>query len=108
MSTRARNSTQHARWQPRCEFDHTLNGECCEKSGEVWWDGLLLCESHARQLEAQERIDLSRGIISCLELCLSNLALRRDTILVGLLRARRAGAVRELELAYQELRQAAM
>ena len=72
------------------------------------WDGLLLCESHARQLEAQERIDLSRGIISCLELGLSNLALRRDTILVGLLRARRAGAARELELAYQELRQAAM
>jgi hypothetical protein len=108
MSTRARNSTQHARWRPRCEFDHTLKGECCEKRGEVRWDALLLCESHARQLEAQERIDLSRGIISCLELCLSNLTLRRDTNLVGLLRARRAGAARELELAHQELRQAAM
>jgi hypothetical protein len=101
-------STQHAKWQPRCEFDHTLKGECCDKRGEVWWDGLLLCESHARKLEAQERIDLSRGIISCLELCLSNLTLRRDTNLVGLLRARRAGAARELELAHQELRQAAM
>jgi hypothetical protein len=101
-------STQHAKWQPRCEFDHTLKGECCDKRGEVRWDALLLCESHARQLEAQERIDLSRGIISCLELCLSNLALRRDKNLVGLLRARRAGAARELELAYQELRQAAM
>ena len=94
--------------EPRCEFDHTLKGECCEKRGEVRRDGLLLCESHARRLEAQERVDLLRGIFSCLELCLSNLALRRDTILVGLLRARRAGAARELELAYQELRQAAM
>ena len=92
----------------RCEFDHTLKGECCEKRGEVRLDGLLLCESHARRLETQEQIDLLRGILSCLELCLSNLAVRRDTNLVGLLRARRAGAVRDLELAYQELRQAAM
>jgi hypothetical protein len=104
----ARISTQDARWQPRCEFDHTLKGECCEKRGEVRWDDLLLCESHAAQLEAQERVDLLRGIVSCLELCLSNLAVRRDTILVGLLRARRAGAARELELAYQELGRAAM
>jgi hypothetical protein len=108
MSTGARISTQHARGQSHCEFDHTLKGEGCEKRGEVRLDGLLLCESHARRLEAQERVDLLRGIFSCLELCLSNLALRRDTILVGLLRARRAGAARELELAYQELRQAAM
>jgi hypothetical protein len=108
MSIRARNSTQHAKWQPRCEFDHTLKGECCEKRGEVRRDGLLLCESHARRLEAQERVDLLRGIVSCLELSLSNLALRRDTNLVGLLRARRAGAARELELAYQQFGQAAM
>jgi hypothetical protein len=108
MSNGARISTQHASWQPRCEFDHTLKGECCEKRGEVKRDGLLLCESHARRLEAQERVDLLRGIVSCLELCLSNLAVRRDTNLVGLLRARRAGAARELEFAYQELGQAAM
>jgi hypothetical protein len=43
-----------------------------------------------------------------LDLCLSNLALHRDTNLVGLLRAERAAAAAELELAYQELRQAAM
>jgi len=95
-------------WKPRCEVDHTLKGECCDKRGKVRLDGLLLCESHARQLETQERIDLLRGIDSCLELCLSNLALRRDKNLVGLLRARRAGAARELEFAYQDLRRAAM
>ena len=100
--------TQRARSQPLCEFDHTLKGECCENRGEVSRDGLLLCESHARQLDAQRKIDLLQGIISCLQLCLSNLALRRDTIFVSLLRAERAGAARELELAYQELRQAAM
>jgi hypothetical protein len=100
--------TQRATSQPLCEFDHTLKGGYCEEKGEVRLDGLLLCERHAHQLEAQEKIDLLRGIISCLELCLSNLALRRDTTLVGLLRAQRAGAARELELAYQELSQAAM
>jgi hypothetical protein len=108
MSTGARISTQHARWQPGCEFDHTLKGGYCEKRGETRLDGLLLCESHARQLEAQERVDLLRGIVSCLELCLRNITLRRDKNLVGLLRARRASAARELELAYQEHRQAAM
>jgi hypothetical protein len=100
--------TRHARSQPLCEFDHTLKGGCCEKRGEVRLDGLLLCERHARQLEAQERIDLLRGIVSCLELCLRNITLRRDRNLVGLLRAERAGAARELELAHQELRQAAI
>jgi len=100
--------TQLARSQPACEFDHTLKGGYCEKKGKVRLDGLLLCERHAHQLVAQEKIGLLQGIISCLELCLSNLALRRDTNLVRLLRTERAGAARELELAYQELRQAAM
>jgi hypothetical protein len=99
---------QHARSQPLCEFDHTLKGECCQNRGVVRRDGLLLCERHARQLETQEGIDLLRGIISCLELCLRNIALRRDKNLVALLRAERAGAARELELAYQELRQTAI
>jgi len=100
--------TQRARSQPLCELDHTLKGGYCEEKGKVRLDGLLLCESHALQLEAQDKIDLLQGIISCLELCLSNLALRRDKNLVGVLRAERAGAARELELAYQELRQAVL
>ena len=104
----ARISTQHAKWQPRCEFEATLKGEYCEERAEARLDGLLLCERHARQLESQDKIDLLQGIISCLELCLSNITLRRDKSLVGLLRAQRAGAARELELAYQELSQAAM
>ena len=104
----ARISTQHPKWQPRCEFEATLKGEYCEQIGEVRLDGLLLCNRHARQLESQDKIALLQGIISCLELCLRNITLRRDTTLVGLLRAERAGAARELELAYQELRQAAM
>jgi hypothetical protein len=70
--------------------------------------GLLLCTTHARQLEAQDQIDLLRGIISSLELCLSNITLRRDTNLVQLLRAEKANAASELELAYEELRRAAV
>jgi hypothetical protein len=104
----ARISTQHPKWQPRCEFEATLTGEYCEQIGKVRLDGLFLCESHARQLESQDKIALLQGIISCLELCLRNITLRRDKSLMGLLRAQRAGAARELELAYQELSQAAM
>jgi hypothetical protein len=104
----ARISTQHPKWQPRCEFEATLKGGYCEERAEARFDGLLLCKRHAHQIEAQDKIDLLQGIISCLELCLCNITIRRDTTLTGLLRAERAGAARELELAYQELRQAAM
>jgi hypothetical protein len=99
--------TQHAKDQISCEVEGTLKGGYCEERSEVRLDGLLLCERHARQLEAQDKIDLLRGIISCLNLCLSNLALRRDTNLVGLLRAERAAAARELGPTYEELRRAA-
>ena len=100
--------TLHARNQPTCEFDHTLKGGYCKEKGKVRLDGLLLCERHAHQLEAQDKIDLLRGIISCLDLCLSNLALRRDANLVQLLRAKRAAAAAEMKPAYEELRRAAM
>jgi hypothetical protein len=99
---------QHAKDQLSCEFEGTLTGGHCEERGEVRLDGLLLCERHAEQLEAQDKIDLLRGIISCLDLCLSNLALRRDTNLVRHLRAERAAAAAEMEPAYEALRRAAM
>jgi hypothetical protein len=99
---------QPARSQPQCEVDGTLKGGHCEERGEVKLDGLLVCERHAHQLEAQDKIDLLRGIISCLDLCLSNLALRRDANLVRHLRAERAAAAAEMEPAYEALRRAAM
>jgi hypothetical protein len=103
-----RNPTQHTKDQPTCEVEVSLMGGHCEERAEVRVGGLLLCEPHAHQLEAQDRIDLLRGIISCLDLCLSNLALRKDTNLVRLLRAKRAAAAAEMEPAYEELRRAAM
>jgi hypothetical protein len=99
---------QPARNQPHCEVEGTLKGGHCEERAEVMLGGLLLCERHAHQLEAQDKIDLLRGIISCLDLCLSNLALRRDANLVQLLRAKRAAAAAEMKPAYEELRRAAM
>jgi hypothetical protein len=99
---------QPAKDQPNCEVEGTLKGGHCEERAEVMLDGLLLCERHAHQLEAQDKVDLLRGIISCLDLCLSNLALRRDTNLVQLLRAKRAAAAAEMKPAYEELRRAAM
>jgi hypothetical protein len=92
--------------QPRCEVGKTLQGGHCELPGEVKFKCLLLCKWHARQSEAQDRVDLLRGIISSLELCLSNVLLRRDADLVRLLRFRRAQAIQELHRAHEDLRQA--
>jgi hypothetical protein len=91
---------------PSCEVGDTLRGGHCELVGEAEFSGLLLCKWHARQAEAYDRIDLLRGIVSSLELCLSNIPLRRDTNLVRLLRFRLAWVIQELHRAHEDLRQA--
>jgi hypothetical protein len=91
---------------PSCEVSETLQGGHCELPADVHFEGLLLCERHARQSEAYDRMDLLRGIVSSLDLCLSNVLLRRDTNLVRLLRYRRAHASQELHRAHEDLRQA--
>ena len=89
---------------PLCQFGESLPGESCELPGEIWSEGKLLCEMHARQSELQDRIDLLRGVIASLELCLDNVAVRRDANFVRLMKAEVAHATAELELARGELR----
>lgn len=89
----------------RCEVSKTLQGGYCELSGKVGSKGLLLCESHARQNEAQERIDLLEGIVSSLGLCLRSIPLRKNRELSMLVREQRAQAARELAKACEDLRQ---
>src|SRR5215218_3120053 len=48
---------------PRCEVKKTLRGGYCELPGKVRLAGLLVCERHARQLEAQDRRALLEGIV---------------------------------------------
>jgi PAS domain S-box-containing protein len=91
---------------PQCEFEEILPGESCGLPGKTWSEGKLLCETHARQSELQERIDLLRGVIASLELCLDNVAVRRDANFVRLLKAEIAHATAELELAQGELQRA--
>jgi PAS domain S-box-containing protein len=91
---------------PRCEFGEILLGESCELPGTIWSEGKLLCETHARQSELQDRIDLLRGVKTSLELCLDNVAVRRDANFVRLLKAEVAHATAELELAQGELQRA--
>ncbi len=88
---------------PRCEFGAFLSGENCEQPGTTWSEGRLLCEAHARRSELEGRADLLRGVIASLELCLDNVAVRRDANFVGLLKAEVAHATAELELVQQEL-----
>jgi PAS domain S-box-containing protein len=91
---------------PLCQFGEILPGESCELPGTIWSEGKLLCEAHARQSELQDRIDLLRGVITSLELCLDNVAVRRDANFVRLLKAEVAHATAELELAQEELQRA--
>ena len=90
---------------PRCEVDETLRGGYCELSGKVRFKGLLLCERHAGQIEAQDRIGLLEGIVSSLGLCLRSIPLRKNKDLSILLRAQRAQAARELAHAREDLSQ---
>jgi PAS domain S-box-containing protein len=91
---------------PQCEFEEILLGERCGLPGKIWSEGKLLCDTHARHSELQERIDLLRGVIASLELCLDNVAVRRDANFVRLLKAEVAHAKAELELAQEELQRA--
>ena len=80
-----------------------MSGTSCGLAGEVWSEGKLLCEMHARQSELRDRMDLLRGVIASLELCLDNVAVRRDANFVRLLKAEVAHAAAELKLAQEEL-----
>lgn len=88
---------------PRCEVGETLRGGYCEHSGQVGFQGLLLCEHHAGQLEVQDRMALLEGIVLSLGLCLSSIPLRKNKDLSMLLHAQRAQATRELAHARQDL-----
>jgi hypothetical protein len=89
---------------PRCEVGESLQGGYCELSGKIGFKGLVLCERHARQLEAQDRMALLEGIVLSLGLCLSSIPLRKNKDLSMLVRAQRAQAARELAHARQDLR----
>jgi hypothetical protein len=89
---------------PCCEVAETLQGGYCERSGKVGFAGLVLCERHARLLEAQDRIALLEGIASSLELCLRSIPLRKNKDLSMVVQSQRAQAARELAHARQDLR----
>jgi hypothetical protein len=89
---------------PRCEVAQTLQGGYCERSGKIGFKGLVLCERHARQLEAQDRMALLEGIVLSLGLCLSTIPLRKNKGLSMVVQSQRAQAARELAHARQDLR----
>ena len=50
-----------------CEFERTLKGEYCGKRGRLRLDGLLLCETHARELRLEERVAYCRAMLAHIE-----------------------------------------
>jgi hypothetical protein len=91
---------------PCCRVGETLRGGYCECSGKIGVKGLVLCERHARLLEAQDRTDLLEGIVSSLRLCLRSIPLRKNKDHSMVVRAQRAQATRELANAREDLRRA--
>src|SRR3954451_5780948 len=89
---------------PHCEVEKTLQGGYCELSGKIGFKGLLLCERHAGQLEAPDRIALLKGITLSLELCLRSIPLLKNKTFSMLVLAQRAQAAQELTYAHEELR----
>jgi hypothetical protein len=89
---------------PRCEVGESLRGGYCELSGKIGFKGLVLCERHARLLEAQDRMALLEGIVLSLGLCLSSIPLRKNKGLSMVVQSQRAQAARELAHARQDLR----
>ena len=50
--------------EPRCQIAKSfLEGEECERSGEVHYRGTLLCEPHAALLELEERAEAVLGSV---------------------------------------------
>lgn len=93
---------------PRCEVEKTLHGGYCELYGKIGFKGLLLCERHAGQLEAQDRMALLKGIVLSLELCLRSIPLRKNKDLSILVLAQRAQAAQELAHARDDLTRATL
>jgi hypothetical protein len=91
---------------PSCEVGKTFQGGYCELSGKIGFKGLVLCERHAKVLEAQDRTDLLEGIASSLGLCLRSTPLRKNKDLSMVVRALRVQATRELAHAREDLRRA--
>src|ERR671911_2901917 len=89
---------------PRCEVGESLQGGYCERSGKIGFKGLVLCEQHARLLEAQDRMALLEGIVLSLGLCLSSIPLRKNKDLSMVVQSQRAQATRELAHARENLR----
>ena len=61
-------NSQGGEGQYWCEFERTLKGEYCGKRGRLRLDGLLLCETHARELRLEERVAYCRAILAHIEL----------------------------------------
>jgi hypothetical protein len=84
-----------------CEFESTLKGEYCGQRGQFRLNGLLLCESHTRQLRLEERVVYWRAILAHIELWSREARTRgREDIvdLLGIERTKASAALRRILL----------
>src|SRR5918998_2505748 len=91
-----------------CEFERALKGEYCGQRGQLRLDGLLLCETHARQLRLEERVAYCRAMLAHIELWSREARTRGREDIVDLLEIERSRASAALERCLGELERAAV
>jgi hypothetical protein len=94
--------------QDWCEFERTLKGEHCTEESEIRLDGLLLCETHARELILEERVAYWRAMLAHIELWSREARTRGREDIVDLLEIERSRASAALERCLGELERAAV
>jgi hypothetical protein len=75
-----------------CEFESTLKGEYCGKRGQLRLNGLLLCETHARELRLEERVAYCRAMLAHIEVWSREARTRGREDIVDLLEIERTKA----------------
>jgi hypothetical protein len=93
--------------QPRCEIERTsLDGEC-QDLGEVRYEGMLLCASHAALLELEDRAEALLGSVFRMDEWMEeNGNSSSDEEFVGRVRREREEAVAALRLTRTQIRDA--
>src|SRR5215212_5461337 len=87
--------------EPRCEIEKSfLEGEECERGGEVRYKGLLLCAPHAALLELEDRGEAVLGSVFLMDEWLEENGSSQgaDEEFMGRIRHEREAAVAGLRL----------
>ena len=93
--------------EPHCEIAKTILDEECKRPGEVLYRGMLLCGTHAKLLDLEERAEALLGTVFRMDEWMEeNGSSAADDEFVGRIRHEREETVAALRLTRAQLRSA--